>query len=215
MYSSHRSRSRPTAASAIGAIAIALTLMAAGSASADAPDSGLAGDAPAARMSMLVDGRLYAAEQMSRFENKRLFMVAGRRDRARGYAVAFTKRSRWVDYIRRQEARRHAAPEARFSSSSSVTVFEQPLLLGDSVTLDEHEPNLANRRRGWFWRFTFDNVVSSVRTGDISVLLFEDTWYRGSMLYVRAQDSAELGQYGFDNVTSSVCMPRFPVYGCG
>ena len=96
-----------------------------------------------------------------------------------------------------------------------MTIFEKGFLSGDSATLEAHTPNLAKVARGWFWRLNFDNVVSSVRTGDIPILLFDDTWYRGRKLYVNNADSAELAQYGFDNVTSSVCIPRFPVYGCG
>ncbi len=220
MHLPHRSRSRPAAAAAIGATAVALALTAAGSAAADAPAAGsAAADAPASRsaaeapkprLSMLVDGRLYAAQQMSRFKHKRLFMVAGRRDRARGHAVAFTKRRDWVAYLRRQ-----AAPQARASAGSWITIHERPYLQGDALTLDQHEPNLGNRRRGWFWSSTFNDAVSSVETGDTGVLLFADTWYRGSMLYVRPQVPTELWQYGFDNVASSVCIPRFPAYGCG
>ena len=210
-------RRRARARLLLAAVAVlAYTSLPLASASADAPASGAdAAGMAEPRLPVLVDGRLYPPNELSRFKGTRLYFVAGRRERHRGHAVAFTKRRDWVAYLRR-DAR--AAPRARAAGVGEARFYEHAFLQGDSFTLQygESDPNLRYRCRGWFCSGNWDNRISSVRTSDVGVELFADTWFPedGWMVYVRPFDSAELSQIGFNDVASSVCNPSFPTYTC-
>ena len=161
-----------------------------------------------------IDGHTYSAAQMRhRYAGQKLFFVLGSREEARGAVAAFHTRSAAKAYLRST----HRAPDTRHAHAAynpGQTVFYQDAFLeGPSIAANNNSAlgNLADYCLSstlWWCNYSWDNQISSAKTGSDGAYLYNLPYLNasGGYVYIPPTDSVELWRY-FNDVTSSVWVP--------
>ena len=197
----------------IGAAALA-ALALPGSAVASQDDQSLVS---ALKTSAVVDGKLYSAKQAKqRFADTKLFFVLGSREESSGAVAAFTSRSGLRKYLRDTNRAAGAAKQDTASAAWNgyESVFYPDRFLEGaalSVAANSSNGNLASNCLAWSWWnciATWDNQISSAKTGYNGAYLYNWPYLNGSggYVYIPGSDSVEVWRY-FNDVTSSIFVP--------
>jgi hypothetical protein len=162
----------------------------------------------------MLDGKRYSAKQMKRqFGDQQLFFVLGSREESDGAVAAFRTRSEVRDYLERTD-RQVRPKKARATYNGYESVFyEHPFLEGASITVPSNSTvgNLADRCMYWtlWWCNTsWDNAISSAKTGYNGAYLYNRPWHDTTQgyVYLPGYDSVEVHRF-FNDLASSIWVP--------
>ena len=165
----------------------------------------------------VVDGKFYTAKQAKqRFVDTKLFFVLGSREASRGAIAGFTSRAALREYLRDTDRKAGTAKKntARASWNGYESVFYSDRFLEGpsiSVAANSSNGNLANNCMAWSWwtcTATFDNAISSAKTGYNGAYLYNWPFLNtsGGYVYIPGVDSVEVWRF-FNDVTSSIFVP--------
>ncbi len=184
-----------------------------------AADTGNASSEPSIVSSLkgpaVLDGKTYTAKQMKqRFAGQRLFFVLGSREEARGAVAAFRTRAEVRGYLDRTGRRPERSNQARAAYNAYESVFyEDPFLEGLSISVPVGGAigNLADHCKNWtlWWcNTTWDNQISSAKTGYSGAYLYNWQYLNGGggAVAIPGYDSVEVWRY-FNDLTSSIKVP--------
>ena len=195
----------------VAAAAVA-TLVVPGSALANQGDDSLVS---ALKKPAVVDGKFYTAKQAKqRFADTKLFFVLGSREESTGAVAGFTSRAAMREYLRDRKAGASKKSTARASWNGYESVFYTDRFLEGpaiSVAANSANGNLANNCAAWSWWtcvMTFDNAISSAKTGYNGAYLYNWPFLNtsGGYVYIPGVDSVEVWRF-FNDVTSSIFVP--------
>jgi hypothetical protein len=170
----------------------------------------------------VLDGKRYSAKQMKRFDGQRLLFVLGGREEARGAVAAFHTKAQMRKYLRKTgrplPSTNDNKATAAWNARESV-FYNHPFLEGESITVAAGNGigNLADHcMRPWPWwcLASWDNQISSVKTGASGAYLYYHPWFQqwtdddwpDDVVYLPGGDSIEVWRY-FNDVASSIWVP--------
>lgn len=163
-----------------------------------------------------LDGKVYSAKQMQRrFADQPLFFVLGSREEARGAVAAFSTRAdarRYLKRTGRAVSKKRAKARAAYNGNESV-FYEHGFLEGAAISVAANNTigNLADRcmySTLWWCNVSWDNQISSAKTGYSGAILYNRPWHDGSQGYVHlpGYDSVEVHKF-FNDLASSIWVP--------
>jgi hypothetical protein len=161
-----------------------------------------------------IDGRTYSAQQMKhKFAGQKLYFVLGSKEEGSGAVAAFHSKGAAKAYVS-ATGRAPKKGVARAAYSGYQTVFYSDAFLeGPSIAAGSNSgigdlSQYCMSPQLWWCNATWDNQISSAKTGYSGAYLYNRPWNvtTDGYVYIPGQDSVELWRY-FNDVTSSVWVP--------
>jgi hypothetical protein len=161
-----------------------------------------------------IDGHTYTAKQMKhRFAGKDVFFVLGSKEEGAGAVAAFHSKGAAKAYVA-QTGRAPKKGVARAAYNGNQTVFYSDAFLEGASIAANSNSGIGDLSQScmisqlWWCNTTWDNQISSAKTGYSCAYLYNRPWNVTSdgYIYIPGQDSVELWRY-FNDVTSSVWVP--------
>jgi hypothetical protein len=161
-----------------------------------------------------IDGHKYSAQQMKhKFAGQKLYFVLGSKEEGAGAVAAFHSKGAAKAYVS-STGRAPKKGVARAAYNGYETVFYSDAFLegaaiavGSNHGLGDLSQNCMSMTL-WWCSTTWDNQISSAKTGYSGAYLYNRPWNvtTDGYIYIPGQDSVELWRY-FNDVTSSVWVP--------
>jgi hypothetical protein len=157
-----------------------------------------------------LDGHTYTAKQMKhRFAGQKLFFVLGSREEGAGAVAAFHTSAAAKAYVRKT-GRAPAKHTAHAAYNGYQTVFYSDAFLEGYAIATGSNSGLGDLSQFcmisqlWWCYATWDNQISSAKTGNSGAYLYGRPYYNtvDGYVYLPGSDSVELWRY-FNDVASS------------
>jgi hypothetical protein len=164
---------------------------------------------------VVLDGKRYTPKQFQKFDGQRLLFVLGSREEDAGAVAAFRTKAELKRYLRATDrVPRDSKKKARASYNGWETVFYADWFLeGPAISVTGNSSNGYLAQSCMYWTLwwcntTWDNQISSAKTGYSGAYLYNRPWHdtTDGYVYLPAMDSVEVWRF-FDNVTSSIWVP--------